>query len=541
MFTQRCVWALWALWAAWGLRPGAARGEERVATLQIENRAGLAQSDVQYLSDLVQQAALRLPTDRFSVMTNENMEVMLPPGTRLADCVDECAVQTARNLQAHWLVTGIVSSFGGELKVVLKLYEARSGQPRGAESVGARELRALEGPLQGAALRLFGQLEPSLLEVAERLSGGFVFKKFQVAALPEVRGGAALEGMSPGAVSGVDFGSVDVEVLERYEVASKADQEGSTVSVASRIEQWGRLRGASGEIGEIARRRLRELEAFEAARQESLGRLREISRRDQELERERQAQMKRDWEKLSRLLPLTVLSKEDKLRWLEAFLESYGAVEGLNPYVRESQVVALQGALGAKLERLRADGARELAGRSRRAEEVAARLCELEPNERGCAEQAAERARREAAERARVAQVEKKKREAAERERVAQVEKKRRAELEPRVSALRKWGWVALGASLVSLGVGVYGAVGTQTALDGYPSTWGNHARYVELSSDFTSAKWMAYGGFVGGGLLAAGSIVLFVQASSVAEGARVSASVAPAPGGALASVSWRW
>ncbi|MBM4292320.1 MAG: hypothetical protein FJ138_13515 [Deltaproteobacteria bacterium] len=227
-----------ALWLAAALLgwAGEARGEERVATLQMENRAKLSKSDVQYLSDLVQQAALRLPTDRFSVMTNDNMEALLPPGTRLADCVDECAVQTARNMQAHWLVTGIVSRFGGELKVVLKLYEAVSGQPRESVTVGAKRVQDLEGPLQGAAVRLFGALEPSLLEVAERLSGGFVFKKFQVAALPAVEGAEGLRGVSAEALSGVDFGSVDVESLERYDAAVKADKEGSSVSVGERLE-----------------------------------------------------------------------------------------------------------------------------------------------------------------------------------------------------------------------------------------------------------------------------------------------------------------
>ncbi|MBM4290192.1 MAG: formylglycine-generating enzyme family protein [Deltaproteobacteria bacterium] len=125
--------------------------------------------------------------------------------------------------------------------------------------------------------------------------------------------------------------------------------------------------------------------------------------------------MARDWEKLSRLLPLKVVSQQDKLRWLEAFLESYGAVEGLNPYVKEARVVEALGGLGAKLTRLREEGARELERRERRADEVATRLCELTPEEAGCARRAAERARREAAERARREAAERARREAAER------------------------------------------------------------------------------------------------------------------------------
>jgi len=222
--------------------------------------------------------------------------------------------------------------------------------------------------------------------------------------------------VSAEALSGVDFGSVDVESLERYDAAVKADKEGSSVSVGERLALWRGLSKAKGELGELARGRARELEAFERGRQAALARLRGIAEEDARVERARRAQMEKDWGKLSRLLPLEVVSRRDKLRWVEAFLESYGAVEGLNPYVGDQRVVGVLGELGAKVERLRAEGAREVERRARRAEEVAGRRCELEPETRECAE------RREAAERA----------ERAERERRERAERAERAERERR-------------------------------------------------------------------------------------------------------------
>jgi len=158
--------------------------KERIATLELINKAGLPSAEVSYLSNLVRQAAGRLPQSTFGVITKDNIQVMLPEGKTLEDCTMECAVQTGREIGAHWIVTGEVVKFGGELRVSLSLHHSSSGELRGSDVVKGRDVKELEGPLQGTAVGLFAAIDPSLKRVAERLKRGFVCKKVTLTALP---------------------------------------------------------------------------------------------------------------------------------------------------------------------------------------------------------------------------------------------------------------------------------------------------------------------------------------------------------------------
>ena len=59
--------------------------QERVAVLEIQNKAGVKQGELDYLSDLLRQSAGKLPREHFLVMTKENVRVLLPPGKSLED------------------------------------------------------------------------------------------------------------------------------------------------------------------------------------------------------------------------------------------------------------------------------------------------------------------------------------------------------------------------------------------------------------------------------------------------------------------------
>ena len=54
------------------------KAKERIAVLDLRNRSGAKDSEVLYLTSLLRQAASRLPTSRFSVMTKNNILVLLP-------------------------------------------------------------------------------------------------------------------------------------------------------------------------------------------------------------------------------------------------------------------------------------------------------------------------------------------------------------------------------------------------------------------------------------------------------------------------------
>ena len=218
-----------------GVREGAPK--ERIAVLDLKNQAGVKPSEINYLSSLLRQAAGRLPQSKYSVMTQDNILVLLPPETNLEDCVGTCAVDTGRRLGAHYILVGEVVRFGKSLRVSLNLHHSGSGELRGSDTVKGETVESLEGPLQGSAVGLFGVLDPSLKRTAERLKRGFVFEKFQYSALPDLSENEEESNQveqinMPTAaksttIKGVNFGSVDVEGLALYDEALRLDEDSS--------------------------------------------------------------------------------------------------------------------------------------------------------------------------------------------------------------------------------------------------------------------------------------------------------------------------
>ncbi len=136
-----------------------AKDIERVAVLDLANKAGVNQSELGYLTDLLRQAAGKLPKEHYGVLTKDNILVMLPPGKTIEDCVGSCAVETGRNLGAHWVLVGEVVRFGKALRVSLKLHHSASGELRGSDVVKGKTLVELEKPMQRSALSLFSNID----------------------------------------------------------------------------------------------------------------------------------------------------------------------------------------------------------------------------------------------------------------------------------------------------------------------------------------------------------------------------------------------
>ena len=86
--------------------------QDRVAVLELRNLARLDRGEVSYLSNLLRQAAGRLPQSRFLVMTNDNLEALLPPEVDLESCDSTCPIEVGRTIQADWLLVGEVIKFG---------------------------------------------------------------------------------------------------------------------------------------------------------------------------------------------------------------------------------------------------------------------------------------------------------------------------------------------------------------------------------------------------------------------------------------------
>ena len=146
---------------------GALRGKpkpiERIAVIELENRVGVKEDEIHYLTEVLRGAASQLPKTRYSVMTKDNILVMLPPEVSLEDCQGTCAVDTGRKLGAHYILVGSVVRFGKSLRVTLNLHHTRSGQLLRVERVKGLTVDQLEQALESAALRLFSELDPKFI------------------------------------------------------------------------------------------------------------------------------------------------------------------------------------------------------------------------------------------------------------------------------------------------------------------------------------------------------------------------------------------
>jgi hypothetical protein len=143
---------------------------QRIATLGLSNQSKqvVTQEEVSYLSNLIRQAAARLPQDHFSVITQENIRLMLPPDQTLEDCIKDCQISTGRAIGADYIITGEVFKFGQSIRMTLQLYESKTGILKSTDQVSADQLDALEKPLQIATLGLFTIIEPDISKIVER-------------------------------------------------------------------------------------------------------------------------------------------------------------------------------------------------------------------------------------------------------------------------------------------------------------------------------------------------------------------------------------
>ena len=118
------------------------------------------------------------------------------------------------------------------------------------------------------------------------------------------------------------LGTVDLQALEDLDRVAQFDRgdsppgrkEGRWLDLGARRPQFANLATARAEQWRAYRR---ELEASASLR------------------RSRRAPRDRDWERLRRLLRISVISSEDKVAWCRKFVEAYGEGPPDNPYSGE--------------------------------------------------------------------------------------------------------------------------------------------------------------------------------------------------------------
>ena len=83
-----------------------------------------------YLTDILRgQAVNILPAEQnWTIMTRENINVMLPPGKTIEDCEGSCLAETGKNIAADYVAQARISQFGKSLAISAELYETASSK-----------------------------------------------------------------------------------------------------------------------------------------------------------------------------------------------------------------------------------------------------------------------------------------------------------------------------------------------------------------------------------------------------------------------------
>lgn len=82
-----------------------------------------------YMTDMLRQYANKiLPSEKgFSIMTRDNIQVMLPPEKSIDECEGSCLAETGRNIAADYVAQARVGKFKSLFTVTIEMYDSKSG------------------------------------------------------------------------------------------------------------------------------------------------------------------------------------------------------------------------------------------------------------------------------------------------------------------------------------------------------------------------------------------------------------------------------
>ena len=98
-----------------------------VAVLETvaDNKDVMTMTERQYLTNMLrEQAVQELPAElNFTIMTRENIMMMLPPGKSIEDCEGSCLAETGKNIAADYVAQARVGKVGAKFAISAELYE----------------------------------------------------------------------------------------------------------------------------------------------------------------------------------------------------------------------------------------------------------------------------------------------------------------------------------------------------------------------------------------------------------------------------------
>jgi hypothetical protein len=135
---------------------------KRVAVLEFSNVVKLSDFELRTLADDVRGVALALRQDGYDLMTRENMLAMIDPQKFQQACSEgQCEVEAGRKVGADLVISGEVGLFGGNLVVLIKLFDTASASLLGQEKATGKDINSLEVALGESARQLMASVPRS--------------------------------------------------------------------------------------------------------------------------------------------------------------------------------------------------------------------------------------------------------------------------------------------------------------------------------------------------------------------------------------------
>ena len=132
-----------------------------VAVLETTAAKGVVTlEEKQYLTDVLRSEAVKvLPAEQnYTIMTRENISMMLPPGKAVEDCEGSCLVETGKNISADYVAQGHVGRFANNLTITVELYETAGNKLMGSFSGKASNIEELEVEIRKKSQELFSRI-----------------------------------------------------------------------------------------------------------------------------------------------------------------------------------------------------------------------------------------------------------------------------------------------------------------------------------------------------------------------------------------------
>lgn len=111
----------------------------------------------QYMTDVLRARAVDVlpPGRNYTIMTRENIRVMLPPDRRLEDCEGSCAVETGKNIAADYVVQAHIGKWNNGLTIAVELYNTGNGRLLKSFTGNGKSINELLRIIQSNTRQLF--------------------------------------------------------------------------------------------------------------------------------------------------------------------------------------------------------------------------------------------------------------------------------------------------------------------------------------------------------------------------------------------------